>query len=282
MTSDEINALIRRGIREPKPKYVGDDDITDSNNTAINIIGQRLLANEPEYFKTRISINSDTNKFAIPSACDRILRIWDLGENAFSVSGAADNGSGLVRITTSAAHGLASEDIVTIHDIAGTTEANGTFQATLVDTTNIDLVGSTFSNGYTSGGKLFKEDADLQVVTRVNSNEALAVETYRWYLDGSNVVIDDPDYTYDLIMNYRYVPSALSEIPSKFHFGIVSYGVIDLITIPPNNDKNYRDLKNSYDRHLKLWDLAYSMFDRWAISRESMNLSDVKRIKRRI
>jgi hypothetical protein len=282
MTEDEIIALIRRGIREPKPKYVGDDDILDSIDTSINIIGQRLLANEPEYFKKRVSINSDTNIFAIPSACDRILRIWDLGENAFSVSGAADNGSGLVRITTSAVHGLASGDVVTIHDIVGTTEANGTFQATLVDTTNIDLVGSTYSNGYTSGGKLFKEDADLVVVSRASSSEALATETYKWYLDGSNVVIDDPDYTYDLIMNYRYVPSTIAEVPSKFHFGIVSYGVIDLITIPSNDDSDYRDLKNSYDRHARLWELAYSMFDDFAISKESISLSDVARIKRRI
>jgi hypothetical protein len=282
MIEAEIIALIRRGIREPKPKYVGDDDILDSIDTSINIIGQRLLANEPEYFKKRVSINSDTNIFAIPSACDRILRIWDLGENAFSVSGAADNGSGLVRITTSAVHGLASGDVVTIHDIVGTTEANGTFQATLVDTTNIDLVGSTYLNGYTSGGKLFKEDADLELVTRVSSNEALAVETYKWYLDGSNVVIDDPDYTYDLIMNYRYVPSAIAEVPSKFHFGIVSYGVIDLITIPSSDDTDYRDLKNSYDRHAGLWELAYSMFDDFSISKESLNLSDVSRIKRRI
>jgi len=282
MTSDEIKALIRRGIREPKPKYVGDDDITDSNDTAINIIGQRLLANEPEYFKTRVSINSNTNVFAIPSACDRILRIWDLGENALTVSNAADNGAGLVRITTSAVHGLATGDIATIHDIAGTTEANGTFKVTLVDTTNIDLVGSTYANGYTSGGKLFKEDTDLEPVLRVSSNEALAVNTYKWYLDGSNVVIDDPDYTYDLIMNYRYVPSTISEIPSKFHFGIVSYGVIDLITVPPSDDKRYRDLKNSYDRHLKLWELAYTMFDDFAISKESLSLSDVSRIKRRI
>jgi hypothetical protein len=153
---------------------------------------------------------------------------------------------------------------------------------TVADTTNFDLIGSTFANAYVSGGKVFKEDADLVPVVRMSSNEAQAINTYKWYLEGSNVVVDDPTYTYDLILNYRYVPSATTEIPAKFHFGIVSYGVIDLIAIPPNDDKKYRDFKNSYDRHLKLWQTAYEMIDGFSISKESVSLSDVKRIKRRI
>ena len=138
MTLTEITRLIRRGIREPKPKFVDADDITASIADAINVIGQRLLAAEPEYFKKRVSLNSNTNIFSLPSGCDRVLRVWDLGKNAFSVSATADNGSGLVRITTSAVHGLSTGDIGTIHDIAGTTEANGTWYVTVSDTTNFD------------------------------------------------------------------------------------------------------------------------------------------------
>ena len=282
MNETEIKRRIRRGIREPKPKFTDDSDLDASIDDAINIIGQRLLANEPEYFKKRISLNSNTNIFALPSDCDRALKIWDLGSNALSVSAAADNGSGLIRITTSAVHGLATGDIVTIHDVAGTTEANETWQVTVIDTTNFDLVGSTFSNAYTSGGKVFKEDADLIPVIRTTSNEALATDTYKWYLQGSNIVVDDPEYTYDLILNYRYVPSTIAEIPAKFHIGIVAYGVIDLIQVPPSDDKMFRDMQNSYKRHLELWQASYEMIDNFGISRESKSLSDVKRIKRRI
>lgn len=69
-----------------------------------------------------------------------------------SVSGTADNGSGLIRITTTLAHGLSSNDTVKISGVVGTVEANGSFTVTVVDTLNFDLVGSAFSVAYVSGG----------------------------------------------------------------------------------------------------------------------------------
>lgn len=68
------------------------------------------------------------------------------------VSGAADNGSGLIRITTSAVHGYSTDDIVYHAEIGGCTEANNIYRITVIDTTHYDLVGSTFTNAYTSGG----------------------------------------------------------------------------------------------------------------------------------
>lgn len=69
-----------------------------------------------------------------------------------SVSGAADNGVGLIRITTLAAHGLATSDQVVIASVGGTTEANGTWTITVITATTFDLQGSTFANAYTTGG----------------------------------------------------------------------------------------------------------------------------------
>jgi len=69
-----------------------------------------------------------------------------------AVSNAADNGSGLIRITTGTAHGLSTGNKIFIQNVGGTTEANGLWAVTVVDTTNIDLDGSTFTNGYTTGG----------------------------------------------------------------------------------------------------------------------------------
>ena len=71
---------------------------------------------------------------------------------SLSVAGAADNGSGAIRITTTAAHTLASYNGVTIASIVGTTEANSNWIITVIDATNFDLIGSTFTNAYTSGG----------------------------------------------------------------------------------------------------------------------------------
>jgi hypothetical protein len=77
-----------------------------------------------------------------------------------TITGAADNGSGLVRITATA-HGFLDDDAVSISDVAGTTEATNTASNptwTVVGKTDntFDLTGSTFSNAYTSGGTASK------------------------------------------------------------------------------------------------------------------------------
>jgi hypothetical protein len=289
MNEATVKKLIRRGIREPKAQKVDNDDLEQSIADAISLIGQRLLAAEPDYFKTRVSLSSNTNIFTLPTALDRLLSVWDMADNALTVSGAADNGSGLVRITTSAVHGFATGDIVTIHGILGTTEANGTFQVTKITTTTFDLVGSTYANAWTSGGKCFEEDASYDRIVRMAASEANGSNTDKWYLDGSTIIVDDPDFTYDIIINYRYVPSstiatALTEIPAKFHYGIVAYCVLDLIlmVIPPMDDKNYANYKSSQKRHEGLWTAAWDMISDFKISKESKSLSDVTRIKRRI
>ncbi len=69
-----------------------------------------------------------------------------------NISGAADNGSGLIRITANKAHGLITGQIVDIINVGGTTEANGTWTVTKITSTTFDLQGSAFVNPYTIGG----------------------------------------------------------------------------------------------------------------------------------
>ena len=75
--------------------------------------------------------------------------------NSFSVTGCANNGSGLVRIT-SAAHGLSTSDVVTVAGVAGATGANGSFTVTVISTTVFDLQGSTFGGTWTSATGAFR------------------------------------------------------------------------------------------------------------------------------
>lgn len=71
-----------------------------------------------------------------------------------AISGAADNGGGLVRITAGAVHGLTSGDEFVVAGVVGTTEANGRWVAIVISTTVVDLTGSTFANAYVSDGLL--------------------------------------------------------------------------------------------------------------------------------
>jgi hypothetical protein len=70
---------------------------------------------------------------------------------ALSITGAANNGSGLIRITV-ATGTLTTGQVVTITGVGGVTNANGTWTITVIDGTHIDLQGSTFAGVYTSGG----------------------------------------------------------------------------------------------------------------------------------
>lgn len=83
-----------------------------------------------------------------------------------TVSGAADNGSGLIRLTTATNTGLgiATNDLMSVSGVVGTTEANGQWAVTVINATHLDLQGSTFTNAYVSGGQ-------------VNFNPSVAVNT---------------------------------------------------------------------------------------------------------
>lgn len=85
------------------------------------------------------------------------LRLNNLGATsaaAYGTNAMADNLATLIRVTTDELHGLTTGDYVRIYDTVGTTEANGTWEVTVIDTTNFDLVGSTFTNAWASGGTI--------------------------------------------------------------------------------------------------------------------------------
>jgi hypothetical protein len=99
-----------------------------------------------------------------------------IASGVISITGAANNGSGLIRLTLASeaaswTYGLAdtthsagdagttnlgnaTQNAVVVYGVGGTTEANGTWRFTVVDGTHIDLIGSTFTNAYTSGGSI--------------------------------------------------------------------------------------------------------------------------------
>ncbi len=66
------------------------------------------------------------------------------GSGTVSVTGAADNGSGIVRITATS-HGLSTGDTVVIDGVVGTTEANGFHRAVVNDANTFDLYGVAFA-----------------------------------------------------------------------------------------------------------------------------------------
>lgn len=75
-----------------------------------------------------------------------------IAPGAVNVTGAADNGSGLIRLVVTSTSGWSTGDIKAVSGVTGTTEANGNWTITVIDGTHIDLQGSAFVNAYVSGG----------------------------------------------------------------------------------------------------------------------------------
>lgn len=97
-----------------------------------------------------------------------------------AITGAANNGSGLVRITVGSTTGFVTGDIHTVSSVAGTTEANGAWTITVIDSTHIDLVGSAFVNTYTSGGLISK----FSSWTSLGSATAARAGAAQWAVGG--------------------------------------------------------------------------------------------------
>jgi hypothetical protein len=72
--------------------------------------------------------------------------------NSTNITGAANNGSGLIRLTVASTTNIVTGNTVVVSGVLGTTEANGTWVVTTINGTTLDLQGSTFANAYTSGG----------------------------------------------------------------------------------------------------------------------------------
>jgi hypothetical protein len=78
-----------------------------------------------------------------------------LAPGTIAITGAANNGSGLIRITVASTAPLATNQIIAISGVVGTVEANAeNWRITVIDGTHIDLIGSTFINAYVSGGTI--------------------------------------------------------------------------------------------------------------------------------
>jgi len=68
------------------------------------------------------------------------------------VANCANNGSGFIRVTTDATHNLTTGMAVVIQGVTGTTEANGTWTITKIDSVTFDLQGSTFVHAFVALG----------------------------------------------------------------------------------------------------------------------------------
>jgi hypothetical protein len=253
MTETEIIRAIRRGIREPKAVSVNNTQIGAVILRGVTILGLEIKKADSAFFTKRVSLSSTTHIFSWPTDCETIVRVWDLETTAGDITDATN--ASPINITC-ADHGFSTDDIVTNHDVGGNTAANGTFKVTEVDDDNYTLNGSTGNAAYTSGGKCYKVLADDRPkIEKIPLLESTQSSDRKWYPREKNIVVDDPDFTDDIVIDYVAVPDAIADIPASYHEGLVSFGVMQLIRFPDPEKKllEFQDKKTSLEYHTAIW-----------------------------
>lgn len=125
--------------------------------------------------------------FNLPDFRGFVPRGWDHAAGrdpntaALSVTGAANNGSGAIRLTVASTATLSTGMTVTVKNVGGVSNATGKWSITVVSSTTLDLVGSTWSGTYTSGGTIdarYALNTGGAVGDRVGSYEDDAIQSH--------------------------------------------------------------------------------------------------------
>lgn len=197
-----------------------------------------------------------------------------------AVSGAADNGSGLIRITTATSYGYVTGDTVTISGVTGTTEANGTWIVTVISAATFDLQGSTFTNTYVSGGTVTNPYVRLTLATpTVTGGDTLHFAwlpqptNYNLYMTASSPGAGEVDWCWKQTNNGTLYPACVLQhvlgnivVGNKLGVGTAAPG--SALTVDPNGASIFGGIlvaqfgRNSTDSYIG-FDLNSA--DRWMI-----------------
>ena len=258
MTEAQITAAIRRDVKEIRPITISNAQIAAIVVRGVVVMGLQIKESDPSFFLKRVSLSSYTNIFSWPSDCETVKKVWDLGTTAGTITGAS---SASPIVITLADHGFADDTILTQHDVGGNTEANGTFLITLIDDDSYSLDGTTYNAAYTSGGKAFAEPTNPDEINRISLAQATGANDSKWYPRNETIVVDDVNFTNDIIVDYIARPSAIADIPAEYHEALVSFGVLKIIKVPRPEDKDYADIMAKLEFHRTMWRLISDSID---------------------
>jgi hypothetical protein len=247
-------ADVRRDIREQSPVTISDTAITAVIQDAAEILWESLVKADDSIGRERVSLTSVTNSFAIPSDVFRITDVWDMRTTAKTITDAT-NANPIV--FTSAAHGFSDDDIVRVHDVGGNTNGNVTGLVDNKTTNTFELSGVAGNAAYTSGGKVFLENTQFRRLRPITPRESTGKHRYEYFLRGGFIVVDWLSFSDDLIIDYIRIAGSnptgdgdkYDDIPARYHVGLVSYAVMQLIRPLPGQDLNAGDIQGILEFH---------------------------------
>lgn len=96
-------------------------------------------------------------------------------DSPITITGAANNGSGLIRITVASSGQYTTGMKFTISGVVGATQANGEWIITRVSNTQFDLQSSSFSSAYVSGGTAYRNIHQLYLGNGTGTGELVSI-----------------------------------------------------------------------------------------------------------
>jgi hypothetical protein len=150
----------------------------------------------------------------------RLTLTW----NALSGVALADAGASAEIRVTAASHGLSTGQRVHFQDVAGVSNANGTWYVTVINANTFDLDDSVFSGTHTSGtgewilAPLFGWDYqhakpnDCLRVNKVNGIEGNEEDSQRYAVEGSKILCDADE----ILINYVFQEATTTNWPQEF------------------------------------------------------------------
>lgn len=172
----------------------------------LTVVGHTLATGDVVQVRGVIGVTSATNGTSNANGTFTITKIaantFDLQASVFvgtytsggtvdrlmHVTGAANNGGGLIRLTVTA-HSYESGDKVNVQTVGGVPNATGQWIVTVITANTFDLVGSTFAGAYTSGGTSLRYFAGGLFQT-IAIGDSFADYKLRAFADGSLKIQD--------------------------------------------------------------------------------------------
>jgi hypothetical protein len=85
------------------------------------------------------------------------------------------------------------------------------------------------------------------------SEDVLTSDETRYYIRGAYLFVDDNDFANDLLVTYFAIPDAISDVPTRFHFGLAGYCANTLIDLPPQEDPDFTSMKVKQSIARDIW-----------------------------
>jgi hypothetical protein len=224
----------------------------------------------PSYHTRKAVLFSLSHVFDLPSDCLSVRHVWDAETNAVAITGATN--AEPIQITAPS-HPITDGQTVLVSQVEGNTAANGTWYASYIDADNITLQGSVGNGDFTTsktsylydssgtllvdgagaaitydhGGYLIGWRQNLTKITRKAPGNSTLSDRYGWYPQNKKLVVDWLDFSNDIIIEYSYRPTAVTDIPEEYHDGIIAYGVVRLMRMPGGKDPSFSDKRKVLD-----------------------------------